>query len=280
MVAAAFFFSLMSLGIKLAGQRLPSSEIVLFRSVVMLVISAILVRRSGQYPWGRRKRLLLLRGLVGFCALYGFFYAVTKLPLADVTVIHFTNPVFTALLASLFLSESMRKKEVLGLLLSIAGVLLVVRPSVLFGNLASELNMFAVVVALGASVLSAGAYVTIRKLSETEHYLVIVFYFSLVSAIASVPLAAGQFLWPTARELALVLGVGICTQIAQLCLTRGLIRERAGRAMSVSYVQVIFAAIWGAVFFGQVPTLAGLIGAILIFGGCLLVAARLSKQAT
>ncbi len=278
MVAAAFFFSLMSLGIKMAGQGLPCSEIVFFRSAVMLVITSILVKRSGLHPWGFRKRLLILRGMVGFCALFGFFYAITRLPLADVTVIHFTNPVFAALLASVLLSETMRRKEVLGLLLSIAGVVLVVRPTFLFGSLASDLDMFAVAVAMGASVLSACAYVTIRKLSETEHYLVIVFYFSLVSTIVSIPLAAGQFVWPTAREWVLVLGVGVCTQIAQLCLTKGLIRERAGRAMSVSYVQVVFAAIWGIVFFGQVPSLPGLAGAVLIFAGCLLVASRLSKQ--
>ena len=275
MVAAAFFFSLMSLFVKLAGRSLPTSEIVLCRSLVMVVVSAVLVKRAGINPWGNRKPLLLFRGAVGFCALFGFFYAVTKLPLADITVIHFTNPVFTALLATLLLSEKMRKNEIAGLALSVAGVVLVVRPSFLFGRLASDLNLFAVSVALLVSVLSAGAYVTIRKLRETEHYLVIVFYFALVSATAAIPLAVGRFVWPTPEEWVLLLCVGGATQVAQMCLTKGLSLERAGRAMSISFVQVVFASVWGILFFGDYLSLAGLAGALLIFVGCLLVATRL-----
>ncbi len=275
MVAAAFFFSVMSLFVKLAAQRLPTTEIVLARSVVMLVISYGLVRRADLRPWGTRKLLLVIRGLIGFSALLCFFVAVTRLPLADVTVIHFTNPVFTAMLAAIMLGESMRRREVVGLALSIAGVALVARPSFLFGPWAGDLDRIAVLIAFSASILSAGAYTTIRKLRETEHYLVIVFYFALVSTIAAVPLAIGKLVWPTPLELLLLLGIGIVTQTAQVFLTKGLARERAGRAMSVSYIQVVFAATWGAIFFADIPGALSLAGAVLIFLGILLVAKRM-----
>ncbi len=274
MVAAAFFFSLMSLFVKLAGQRLPAVEIVFFRSVVMLVISTILVRHARIPVWGTNRRLLVLRGSLGFCALLCFFYAVTKLPLADVTVIHFTNPVFTALLASLLLSESMSRREVAGLALCLVGVAFVARPSFLFGQWAGDLDLTVVAIAMVASVFSAGAYTTIRKLRATEHLLVIVFYFSLVSAVASVPLTLKSFLWPTPSEWGLLLSVGVLTQTAQLFLTRGLMRERAGRAMSVSYVQVLFAALWGFLFFGNRPTLLTAAGALLVLAGTIAVARR------
>jgi len=203
-----------------------------------------------------------------------FFYAATPLPLAGIPVIHFTSPGFTALLAALILSESMRRQEVLGLVLSITGVTLVARPSFLFGEWASDLNLVAVGIALVASVLSACAYTTIRSLRHTEHHLVIIFYFSLVSTVASVPLAARHFVWPTPFEWALLIGVGIATQTAQLFLTKGLQRERAGRAMSISYVQVIFAAVWGVLFFGDHLEPLSIGGAVLIFVGSLLVARR------
>ena len=277
MVAAAFFFSLMSLFVKLAGQRLPAVEIVFFRSAVMLVISTMLVRRAGLSIWGNNKRMLLVRGFLGFGALLCFFYAVTKLPLADVTVLHFTNPVFTALLASLFLAESMRGREVAGLVLSLTGVVFIVRPSFLFGQLAGNLDLAAVIVALTASVLSACAYTSIRKLRATDHHLVIIFYFSLVSAGASIPLTAGAFLWPGRHEWALLIGVGIVTQTAQVFLTKGLLRERAGRAMSIGYVQVLFAAAWGVLFFGDIPSPLSFGGAALVFIGSLLVAGRLLR---
>jgi drug/metabolite transporter (DMT)-like permease len=275
MVAAAFFFSVMSLFVKLAGQRLPTTEIVLARSVVMLVISYGLVRRADLRPWGTRKPLLVIRGLIGFSALLCFFVAVTRLPLADLTVIHFTNPVFTALLAAIVLGESMRSREVVGLVLSVAGVALVARPSFLFGRWAGDLDLVAVLIAFSASILSAGAYTTIRKLRETEHYLVIVFYFALVSTIVAIPLAIGILVWPTPREWLLLLGIGIVTQTTQVFLTKGLERERAGRAMSVSYVQVVFAATWGAIFFADIPGPLSVAGAVLIFLGLLLVAKRM-----
>jgi drug/metabolite transporter (DMT)-like permease len=275
MMAAAFFFSLMSLFVKLAGQRLPTIEIVFFRSVIMLAISSYLVRRAGLPMWGTNRRLLVTRGLLGFGALSCFFTAVTRLPLADVTVIHFTNPVFTALLASVFLSESMRGREIAGLLLNIAGVTLIARPSFLFGQWAGDLDVAAVGIAMIASVLSAGAYTSIRKLRTTDHHLVIVFYFSLISSAASAPPTAAAFMWPTAVEWALLIGVGLVTQTAQVFLTKGLQRERAGRAMSVSYVQVLFAATWGVLFFGDIPDPLGVGGALLVFIGTLLVAGRM-----
>ena len=160
MLAAAFFFSLMSVIVKVAGQRLPIAEIVFARSVVMLVIAYGLVRRAGVPLWGNRKPLLILRGLSGFAALFCFFYAITKLPLADITVLHFTNPAFTAILAMIFLKESMRPLEVLGLIVCLAGVILVTQPDFIFGENARSLNLFAVSVALAASLLSSIAYTT------------------------------------------------------------------------------------------------------------------------
>ena len=93
MLAAAFFFSLMSLQVKLAGRRLHSSEIVFARSLLSLIFTCVLLRRARVPMWGNRKGPLVLRGLFGFIALSCFFFALTRLPLADATVLHFTNPV-------------------------------------------------------------------------------------------------------------------------------------------------------------------------------------------
>ncbi len=272
MVAAAFFFSLMSLLVKLAGRRLPSSEIVFARSLFSLVISYAMVRQARLSPWGRRKGLLLLRGLAGFGGLTCFFYAVTRLPLADVTVIHFTNPVFTALFAAIFLRERLGSRELLGLAASLAGVVVVTRPSFLFGSAASGLDLFAAGVALLGAALAAVAYTTVRKLGETEHPLVVVFFFPLVATPASVPLMADGALWPTPLEWMILAGVGVVTQIAQIHLTKGLHAERAGRAMSLSYIQIVFAAFWGMAVFGERPDLWTVVGGVLVVAGTMIVA--------
>lgn len=273
MALAAFFFSLMSLLVKIAGQRLPSSELVMGRSIVSLVISWIMIRRLGISPWGERKGLLTLRGLLGFGGLLSFFYAIPRLPLADVTVIQFTNPVFTALFAALFIREKITRAVAVSICLSLAGVTLIAQPSILFGEDANTLNLTAVSVALVGAVFAALAYTTVRKLRETEHPLVVVFYFPLVSIPACLPIMAPVATWPTPLEWLMLLGIGILTQIAQIFLTRGLHKEPAGRATAVSYLQIVFAALWGLAFFKEVPDVLSIVGALLVVSG-ILIAAR------
>ena len=276
MVAAAFYFSLMSVFVKLAGRTLPSSEIVFFRAAVSLVLTSILLRRAGISPWGHRRGLLFLRGLLGFLGLLCFFSAITRLPLADVTVIHYTNPVLTALLAALLLGEGIHRRDMVGLALSLAGVILVARPGFLFGA-ATALDPGAVTLAMGGAVFSALAYTTVRKLGQTEHYLVVVFWFPLVATPGSIPLMLEQAIMPAGMAWIWLLGVGLATQAAQIHLTRGLHAEKAGRAMSMSYIQILFAAVLGALVFGDLPGPWTWLGAGLVVAGTLVVAGSSGK---
>ncbi|MGH7541960.1 MAG: DMT family transporter [Gemmatimonadota bacterium] len=266
MLGASFFFSVMSLLVKAVGRSVPSQEIVLIRGVVTLALIRASLRAAGISPWGTRKGLLTIRGILGFAALSAFFYVVVHLPLADATVIHYTNPVFTSVIAALVLAEPIRARDAASLLFSLAGVILIARPGFLFGDGASGLDARAVGVALAGAVLSAAAYVVVRRLGQTEHHLVIVHYFAIVTTILAIPTAAPALVWPSPLAWLGLLGVGIATHIAQVLMTRGLALEPAGRAMTAGYVQIVFAAVWGLAFFGEVPDPAAGIGALLIIG--------------
>ncbi len=272
MALAAFWFSLMSLLVKLAGQRLGTQQIVLVRALVTLLLSYVLLRRAGIEMWGRHRKLLLLRGLLGFVALSCFYFGVIHLPLADATVIQYTNPVFTALLAAWLLREHLGPREAALVLLSLAGVVMIARPSFLFGERVTELNPVVVGVALAGAIFSAGAYVTVRRLGALEEPLVIVFYFPLVTVPLSLPLAAVGWRWPTPWEWGVLLGVGMATQIGQVYLTKGLQLEPAGRATAVGYLQIVFAALWGALFFAEYPDGWSVTGALLIVASTLALA--------
>ena len=272
MILAAFFFSLMSLFVKVAGQRLPSQEIVLVRGVLTGLFTFLAVRWAGVSLWGQRKGWLVMRGVTGFIALSFIYFALTKLPLADATVLQYTNPVFTALLAAVFLQEPIRRRDWGGTALSLAGVVLIARPSFLFGSQTSGLDPVYVGIALLGAAFSAAAYVIVRKLRTTEHPLTIIFYFPLVSTLGSIPTALPSAIWPTPLEwLVLVVGVAGTAQLGQIYLTKGLHAEQAGRAMSMSYLQILFAAIWGALFFGEIPDVLAILGAVLVMGGTVLV---------
>jgi drug/metabolite transporter (DMT)-like permease len=272
MALAAFFFSLMSLLVKVAGQRLPSAELVMGRSVVSLALSWVMLRRARVAPWGRRKGLLALRGLTGFGGLLCFFYAIPRLPLADVTTIQFINPAFTALFAALLLRESLTRTVVLSVGVSLTGVALISQPGFLFGELANPLDLTAVSVALLGAVFAALAYTTVRKLRETEHALVVVFYFPLVSIPVCLPILVPVAVWPTPLEWLMLLGIGVLTQIAQVFLTNGLHKEPAGRATSISYLQIVFAAGWGFLFFGEIPDPLTVLGVVCVVSSIMTVA--------
>jgi len=255
----------MSACAKLAGGRLSSQEIVFFRAIVVTGITYYALRRRGISPWGPNRGLLLLRGLFGYAALSCFLWAVIRLPLADTTVIHFTNPVWTALLAAVFIGEVLRGWEAILAVVALGGVMIVARPGFLFGE-ASGLDPLAVAAALAGAILSAAAYVTAKALTRTHDPLVIVFAFAFVSLVGSIPSTVSSFIMPGGWEWLVLLGVGLGAQGGQLYVTKALQVEKAGRVMAVGYLQIVFAAAWGLFLFQEVPDLWTGVGAAIIIG--------------
>ncbi len=273
MIVSALAFAIMSAGVKIAGARLPSVEIALVRGAVTLVLSWVALRRAGISPWGHDNRWLLVRGVLGFGGLHSYFYAVTVLPLAEATVIHFTNPLFVAIAAPFVLGERLGRAEMAGVALGLCGVLLVAQPAFVFGGPGVALSPLGVGVGLAGAVFGASAYIVVRKL-RTEHPLVVVFHFPLLVVPLTLPLVVPVWVSPTPFEWLLLLGVGIVTQVGQLKMTEGIHLEPAARATAVSYVQIIFSFALGFALFGDIPTPLTWVGAALIALGTLIVATR------
>ncbi|CAA9295282.1 MAG: hypothetical protein AVDCRST_MAG11-431, partial [uncultured Gemmatimonadaceae bacterium] len=132
--------------------------------------------------------------------------------------------------------------------------------------------------ALAGAVCSAVAYVVVRRIGPAESPLVVVLYLPLMTVPLTVPFVVGRWQWPTAWEWVGLVGVGITTQIGQVHMTRGLQLETASRATAVGYLQIVFAALWGALVFGQWPNRWAVLGALLIVGSTLWVA-QVSRKA-
>jgi drug/metabolite transporter (DMT)-like permease len=278
MVGSALAFAAMTAFVKLAAERLPSQEIVAARAAISLGLSLALLRRAGVTPlFGRRRGLLLLRGLFGFAGLSCVFYAVAHLPLAEATVLQYLHPVFTAGLAALFLRETVGAGWVGGTVLALLGVTLVARPGPL-GSDGWGLDPFATGVAVAGAFFSGCAYVTVRRLAREEHPLVIVLYFPLVTLPATLPALARAGVWPQGAEWLWLAGVGVLAQLGQVWLTRGLQHEPAGRATALAYLQVVFAAGLGVAVFGDVPGPLAVGGGALVLCGALLAGRRGSAE--
>jgi drug/metabolite transporter (DMT)-like permease len=127
-------------------------------------------------------------------------------------------------------------------------------------------------VALTGAILSAAAYVTARRLTRTNHPLVIVLAFAVVTLAGSLPASLPVFVLPRGVEWGYLLGVGLATQAGQVYVTRALQLEKAGRAMAVGYLQIVFAAIWGLLAFGETPDRWTGLGALVIIVSTFLMA--------
>ena len=254
MLVSAAAFAGMTAAAKLVGARLPVFEIVFVRALFSVVVTALLLRGTRVPMLGTRRPLLFLRGVFGFLGLSCSFYAVIHLPLAEATLLQFMHPVFTVGLAAFALREHIGRGVALGIPLSVAGVVLVVRPGFLFGSEAAPLDPFATAVALAGAFFAADAYVTVRHLARTgEHPLAIVFSFPAVTVAFSLPLMLGDFVWPRGEEWLWLLGAGATAQVGQMALTRGIQLLPASRATAYSYTQIVFAAGLGALWFGERP---------------------------
>ena len=303
MLSSALSFSLMGVCVKALGQRLPVVEVVLGRAVISLALSLWLLRRARLSPWGHRRGLLVLRGVLGTAALYCIYGAIQALPLGEATVIQYLHPTFTALLAWLLLGERLSPQILLAIVLGWLGVGLLTHPLHLgtphaaglqlgpfqlgplqlgglqagamqpevhqAGLAAADLaqggpDQAAVLLAVAGALLTALAYVSVRALGRSEDPLVVIFYFPLVGLVLTLPLVLANPILPTGPELVALGGVGLFTQLGQLGLTKGLMGLPAARATALSYVQVPLASLWGLWFFHDRPSADSLVAALLV----------------
>ncbi len=281
MISSALSFSLMGVCVKALGGRIPVTEVVLARSVVSLLLSMVMLRQAGLNPWGQRRWLLVLRGVIGTAALLCVFAALARLPLAPATVLQYLQPTFTALLAWLLLRERVGPRVLLAALLGWLAVVLLSSPAelsglfgpvanLLLGQRSAPLPLAGVVLALAGALLSACAYVSVRALGRSEHPLVIVFYFPLVGLVLTLPAVLIDPVMPTGAESLALLGVGLFTQLGQIGITKGLLGLPAARATAMSYGQVPLAALWGWWFFQEPLDPDTALAAVLVLAATLL----------
>ena len=276
MVVAALFFSGMSFMAKWIANSIPTGQIVLVRSIIGTIMSYWMVRAAGLPLWGNRKDLLIFRGVFGCAALFCFFWSLQELPLAEATVFFYISPGFAAIIAAFWLREKLSLQEIIGFLASIAGVVLITQPAFLFTDSPHSLHLPSVGLGLLSALFASFAFVAVRKLRSTDHGLVIVFYFPFVSTLLCIPLVAVDAALPSPMEWLMLIGIGVSTQFAQVYLTRALHLEKTARAMSVSYVQIIFAIGWGLLIFAEMPNLLSLVGMVMVVGGTITVIGRMA----
>lgn len=268
------FFSIIGLVVK-SIQGIQAIEISAIRCFFqMLFILPLLIYHKLGFlgPKGKRK-YLVLRGFIGSNAMILLYYAVQQMPLADATVIMFSNPVFTSLLAWIFLKEKCTIWDGVFTVFTLTGVILIARPPFIFGkhlhgiegNYANHIK--GTIAAFAGAIAAACTLVVLRKIGKGAHYYLSVWYYAVIGFVECVITVSVLGEWklpPCGRDRWMLMLIAVLGIAGQTFLTKALQIEKAGPVALMRTVDVLLAFIFQFIFFNRVPTLWTLGGALCI----------------
>ncbi len=220
----------------------------------------------------------LIRALAGAGAMLCGFYALSRLPLAEVTAIGFTTPLFATVLAIFILGEIVRWRRWTATLVGFAGVVIMLRPDALLRGEGLELGGF--LAALGMALGIAVAVVMVKRLPRHEHQAVMVFYFCIASILIAIGPALQVWRDPTWHEWLLLAGVGVIGVTGQSLIIKAYRMGEASFVAPFDYAKILFAMVLGFLFFAEVPDLWTLSGAAVIVASSLYIAHREAQLGT
>lgn len=274
MCLSTIAFSVMHLAVRIASAELHAFQIAFFRNLFGLAFLLPLLVGSG-FSQLRTKRLGLhaLRGVVNIVAMFLFFSALATTPLATVTALGFTAPIFASVLSVVVLGEVFQIRRWAAIGLGFAGVLIILRPGV------AGVETGALMV-IASAVLWSVALILVKILSRTESSVAIVAWMGIFLSALSV----GPALWvwrdPSLWAWGWLVFIGLSGSVAQVTLSQSLKETDPTAVMPFDFLKLIWAALLAFWYFGEVPDELTLIGAAVIFGSGLYVAHRERIAAT
>lgn len=271
---ATVFFSIITLLVKTI-QGIHAIEISAIRCFFqMLFIVPLLIYHKTGFLGPRDKRVfLVLRGFIGSNAMILLFYAVQQMPLADATVIMFSNPVFTSLLAWVFLKEKCTIWDCVFTVFTLTGVILIARPPFLFGERIRGIegnytnHIKGTIAAFAGAIAAACTFVILRKMGKSVHYYLSVWYYAVIGFVESTITVSvlGEWKIPSCgRDRWMLVLIALLGIVGQTFLTKALQIEKAAPVALMRTIDVVLAFIFQFIFFNRAPTLWSLGGALCI----------------
>ncbi|MGR3622105.1 DMT family transporter [Pseudophaeobacter sp.] len=279
-VVAIGLFTALSALIKAVSEVVPAGEAVFFRSFFAIPVIVIWLASRGDLRHGlvtKKPMFHVWRGLVGTSAMGMTFMGLALLPLPEVTAIGYATPIFTLILAAIFLGERIRLIRISAVALGLLGVLVMIWPRLGGGVGLTEGATLGVILVLGATLARGFVQIHIRRMVQSEQTAAIVFYFSLTASALSLLTLPFGWVMPDAQTLALLIGAGLVGGVAQILVTSSYRFAPASMLAPYDYVSMLFAIVIGYVWFAELPTLVMLSGALLVIVGNILVIWRESR---
>jgi drug/metabolite transporter (DMT)-like permease len=275
MLAGGLLFVAVTVMVRLLGSDMPAVQAAFIRYLigVLLVLPMLWRMRARGFGLGRgRVGRYALRGLVHGAAVLLWFYAMARIPLAEVTAIGFSTPVFTALGAILIFGEQVRLRRLLAILAGFVGTLLILRPgfnTIEAGSLAQ----------LIAAFLFAGSFLLAKRMTQSESSADILVMLSIFCTLTLLPGALYYWRTPTLLEVIWLAGVAVFATSGHYAITRAIAAAPLTVTQPLSFLQLIWAILFGYWLFDEVPDSWVIIGALVIVSAVSYLAHREAQAA-
>ena len=245
MLISGMFFVGVTGVVRHLGSDLPAVEAAFLRYVFGLALMMpVLLRVTTRLPRGRALHLCMWRGAVHGAGVMLWFFAMARIPIADVTAIGYTAPIFTTIGAAIFLHERLRAHRVVGVAAGFLGTLIILRPGF-------ETIQLGALAQLAAAPFFAASFLIAKKLTDTEDPAVIVAMLSVFCTIALIPGAILQWRTPTGPELFWLLMTAVFATLGHYALTKAFQAAPITVTQPVSYLQLLWAALVGVLVFDE-----------------------------
>ena len=261
-------FSVMDLIVKWS-ENYPVGEVLFFRGLFGMITIFFLIPREKYFNFYKTKRPMLhfKRCIAGLIAIVAIFIALRNLPLATVVSISFAAPIFTTILSIFFLSEKVGLYRWLAVIVGFIGILIISQPGFTSFNI---YYIYPIIFCLGLSYVA----IAIKKLSSTEPVWLIGFYFSFSIMIISFFTFHQGWIIPKLLDLFLLSMVGILGGLANLWLTQSYKYSDVSLVTPIKYLALVFAILFGYIFWEEIPTIKTLIGAFLVIMSSVIIFRR------
>lgn len=257
----------MGASLKFVSDDLPLATVILWRMLfTMVALAPWLIRHGPAAIETARLGTHVVRSILGFLSLAGYVLALTLLPLAEVTAIGFTKPLWVVVIAVLMLGERIGWHRSTATVVGFCGVLVIARPTGGFDPY--------MLVAVTYAFFGALSLIWIKRLASTEPPTRILFYYACFSILVTIGPALYDWHQPTVAHLAWLAFGAVAGSIGQYCFGRALAIADASVVAPVDYSRILVASLIGYVLFAEIPTVWTFAGALVIFGSTFYIGRR------
>ena len=258
MLLTTIFFVLVTAIVKFIGSDIPAAQAAFIRYVIGTLVLLPFIVPIINKNFGRQNIIIFsLRGLAHGLAVMLWFYAISRIPIAEVTAISYTAPIYISIGAAIFFGEKFASRRIIAIIIAFLGTLIILRPGfnqISIGQIAQILT----------APLFAISFLLTKKLSETMNSIVIVCMLSVYVTLILLPPAIMVWVHPTIND---IIGLGIVAILAtlgHLTLTQAIKTAPLTLTQPISYLQLIWATLIGLYFFSETIDLFVLIGGGII----------------